>query len=178
MKASTAAVGGFSLIELMVAITIVALFLMLAIPSFSEWLINTRIRNAAESIANGLQVTRNEAVRRNAAVQFVKGAGTDSSWSVSCVAVTPGCPDTNTIQSRATGEGSSSTITVTPSNGNTVVFDNFGLKSTPVAASINFAIDTTDLPAAKSRDLRVTVDAGGNVRMCDPNTTTPDPRAC
>lgn len=178
MKSSSVMAGGFSLIELMIAITIVAIFLMLAMPNFSEWLVNSRIRTTAESIANGLQVARNESVRRNSAVQFVKGAGTDSSWSVSCVAVTPGCPDTNTIQSRATGEGASAAITVMPSNGNTVVFDNFGMKTTPVGATISFAVDATSLPAAKSRDLRVTVDAGGNVRMCDPNTTAPDPRAC
>jgi type IV fimbrial biogenesis protein FimT len=170
--------GGFTLIELMIAITIVAIFLMLAMPSFSEWLVNTRIRTAAESIANGLQVARNESVRRNAAVQFVKVAGTDTGWAVSCVAVTPGCPDTNVIQSRSAGEGSSAAITATPDNGNTVAFDNFGMKTTPVGATISFAVDTTNLPAAKSRDLRVTVDAGGNVRMCDPNTTAPDPRAC
>lgn len=170
--------GGFSLIELMVAITIVSLFLLLAMPSFSEWLVNSRIRNAAESIVNGLQVARNEAVRRNAPVQFVKAAGTDSGWTVSCVAVTPACPDTNPIQLRASGEGSNTGTTVTPSNGLTVVFDNFGMKATPAGALINFAIDSTDLPPEKSRDLRVTVDAGGNVRMCDPNTTAPDPRAC
>lgn len=171
-------VGGFSLIELMIAITIVSLFLLLAMPSFSEWLINSRIRNAAESITNGLQLARNEAVGRNAAVQFVKGAGTDSSWAVSCVAVTPGCPDTNPIHTRATGEGSSTGTTVTPGNGLTVVFDSFGMKTAPAGAQIHFAVDTTDLPPAESRDLRVTVDAGGNVRMCDPNTIAPDPRAC
>jgi len=170
--------NGFSLIELMVAITIVSIFLLLAMPSFSEWLINSRIRNAAESIVNGLQLARNEAVSRNASVQFVKGAATDSGWTVSCVAVTPGCPNTNPIQLRASGEGSSSGTTVTPSDGPTVVFDNYGMKTSPAGAQINFAVDTTDLPAAKSRDLRVTVDAGGNVRMCDPNTTAPDPRAC
>lgn len=170
--------GGFSLIELMITITIVSIFLFLSLPSFSAWLINSRIRNAAESIVSGLQLARNEAVRRNANVQFVKGAGTDSSWTVSCVAVTPGCPDINPIQSRATGEGSSSGTTVTPSHGLTVVFNNFGMKSSPAVALINFTIDTTNLPAAESRDLRITVDAGGNVRMCDPNTVLPDPRAC
>lgn len=172
---------GFSLIELMITLTLLGILLMLGMPVFSAWITNTQIRTAAESIANGLQVARNEAVRRNAPVRLVKGAGTDSSWTVGCVAAAPGCPDTNAIQFRSAGEGSSGAITVTASDGNTVVFDNFGMRTAPVPGAgtiISFAVDTTSLPSADSRDLRVTVDAGGNVRMCDPNTTAPDPRAC
>ncbi|MDP1653311.1 MAG: GspH/FimT family pseudopilin [Rhodocyclaceae bacterium] len=164
------------MIELMIALTIIGIFITLGLPSFATWLMNTQIRTAAESITNGLQLARNEAVRRNAAVQFVKGAGTDSGWTVSCVAVTPACPDMNAIQLRAAGEGSSAAITVTPSDGNTVIFDNFGMMTTPVVAVTRFDIDGAN--AAQSRELRVTIQAGGNVRMCDPNTIAPDPRAC
>jgi type IV fimbrial biogenesis protein FimT len=176
MKSSPAIAGGFTLIELMIALTIIGIFIMLAMPSFSTWLMNTQIRTTAESITNGLQLARNEAVRRNSSVQFVKGAGLDSSWTVSCVAVTPACPDTSPIQMRAMGEGSSASITVTPSDGNTVVFDNFGMLTTPVVAVARFDIDGSN--TAQSRELRVTIQSGGNVRMCDPNTTAPDPRAC
>ncbi len=168
--------AGFTLIELMIALTIIGIFIMLAMPAFSTWIMNTQIRTTAESITNGLQVARNEAVQRNSAVQFVKGAGTDSSWTVSCVAVTPGCPDLSAIQLRAAGEGSSAAITVTASDGNTVVFDNFGMMTTPVVAVARFDIDGSN--TAESRELRVTIQTGGNVRMCDPQTTAPDPRAC
>lgn len=177
MRTCPASARGFTLIEVLVTLVIMGVFILLAMPSFSLWMVNTRIRTAAEATANGLQLARNEAVRRNASVQYVKGAGTDSSWTVSCVATSPGCPDTNAIQSRITGDAA---ITVTPDNGNTVVFDNFGMRTTPAPAVVtaSFDVDATTVSAADSRDLRVTVDVGGNIRMCDPNTTAPDPRAC
>lgn len=171
---------GFTLIELMIAITILGLLLAMAMPSYAIWIQNTRIRSAAESFVNGLQLARNEAVRRNANVEFV-AAGGDSAWSVQCVVITPGCPDINAIQSRSAGEGSSSTVTVTPSNGNTIQFDSFGRMSSPVpgvGSTVSFDIDNTVLSASDSRNLRITIDTGGNIRMCDPNVSAPDTRHC
>ncbi len=169
---------GFSLIELVMTLAVLGIVIALGMPAFGTWIMNTRIRTTADSIANGLQVARNEAVRRNAAVQFAMAA-TGSSWTVSCVAVAPACPNTGPIQARATGEGSSDSITVTPNNGLTITFNGFGMMSAPVLAGngvASFDIDGPD--TAESRELRITIQAGGNVRMCDPQTTAPDPRAC
>lgn len=168
---------GFSLIELLISIVIFSLFILLALPSFSTWLMNTKIRTTADSIANGLQVARNEAVRRNANVQFTLGSG--SSWNVSCQVVAPACPDMNPIQSRSTGDGSDDTITVAASNGNTIVFNNFGLMTTPVVAVgdvVSFDVDGPN--PVDSRELRVTIRSGGSIRMCDPQVSGTDPRAC
>ncbi len=62
--------AGFSLIELMVTMTILGLLLLATMPSIGAWLRNTEIRNAAESINSGLAKARNEAVRRNQPVFF------------------------------------------------------------------------------------------------------------
>ncbi|MDP2963026.1 MAG: GspH/FimT family pseudopilin [Sulfurimicrobium sp.] len=170
---------GFTLIELMITIAILGLTLALAMPAYTVWIQNTRIRSAAESFVNGLQLARNEGVRRNSNVEFVVGTG--SAWTVKCTAVTPGCPDTNAIQSRAIGEGSSSSVTVTPNNGGTIRFDSFGRMIFPVpgaGSTVRFDIDNTLLTAADSRDLRITIDTGGNIRMCDPNVVAPDTRHC
>jgi type IV fimbrial biogenesis protein FimT len=43
---------------------------MATLPSVGSWLRNTEIRNAAESVSNGLARARNEAVRRNQPVLF------------------------------------------------------------------------------------------------------------
>lgn len=170
---------GFTLIELLVSLVVLGVFILLAMPSFSAWLMNSKIRTTAESIVNGLQVARNEAVQRNATVEFVLGAG--SSWTVRCAVVAPACPDMNPIQTRATGEGSSSTITVTPSHGNTIIFNNLGLMTSPAVGVndvVRFDVDGPSSAAADSRELRVTIRSGGNVRLCDPNVTGADPRAC
>lgn len=170
--------GGFTIIELMIALVILSIFIVLAAPSFSTWIMNTRIRTTAESLVNGLQLARNEAVRRNLPVQFVLGAVSD--WKV-CVNITPdACPDdTNLIQSRSVGEGSNNSITIVASNGKTVSFNSFGQMTIPAVAGDSVASFDIDGPnATESRELRVTIQAGGNIRMCDPKVSGTDPRAC
>lgn len=180
--------AGFSLIELLVAIAIMGILLAMAIPSYRAWIQNTRIRNAAESIQNGLQVARAEAVHRNANVQFVLGAG--SSWTVGCVTVVPApvppattpleCPAT--IQSRSTGEGSSASVIVTPTPaaGTSIIFNNLGavVATATTFTQLDLDIDPAVLSAAESHKLRITIGLGGNIRMCDPKRSAPDPRAC
>jgi len=61
---------GYSLIELLIGMAIVAFALAMAMPSFSVWSENQQIRNAAESIQNGLQYARTEALKRNTTVRF------------------------------------------------------------------------------------------------------------
>jgi len=83
---------GFSLIELATVIAIIGTLMALGIPSFQTWLRNVKIRNAAESLQNGLQFARMEALRRNERVSFwmVSGAldsacsrsGSGGSWIV------------------------------------------------------------------------------------------------
>ena len=55
---------GFTIIEMVIAVTLAAFLLAAVAPSVSTWMRNTRIRTAAEAISNGLQQARNEAVRR------------------------------------------------------------------------------------------------------------------
>lgn len=62
---------GFTIIELMVTIAIVAIILMLGVPSFSSLLQNHKLTSAAKSFTEGLQVARTEAIRRNTSVEFV-----------------------------------------------------------------------------------------------------------
>lgn len=174
---------GFTLIELMIGIAIVSIVLALGMPSYKAWIQNTRIRSAAESIMYGLQIARSEAVSRNAAVQFTLNVG--SSWTVGCVIVNANCPAT--IQSRAAGDGSSSAITAVAADGTPVTFNNLGQMTTPTPVApatftgIDVDVNPAILSAAESRDLRVTVDVGGRIRMCDPNVALvvpPDSRAC
>jgi type IV fimbrial biogenesis protein FimT len=193
---------GFSLIELMLAIAVLAILTTLAFPSYKAWIQNTRIKTTAASILNGLQVARSEAVRRNASVKFVLGANPDgttpclggggtSCWNVGCVfvvadpvppAVTPpGCPAS--IQSRSSSEGSTANIivalydatgTLAPGN-TTVAFTSLGgLAAAPAPfAWTDVSVSPTVLPAAQSTPLRVTLGTGGNARMCNPNASIP-----
>jgi len=180
--------SGFSLIELMVGIAIMAVLATLAVPSYKAWIQNSRIRTAAESIQNGIQLARAEAVKRNSSVQFDL-RGTHSAWTVCVRPAAPSCPepdDATTIQSRAAGEGSSADITLTTSDDGPYVFNSFGAMISPAPAAadglvrIGVDVSTSVLPAADSRDLSIIINVGGSVRMCDPalDTSGTDPRRC
>lgn len=71
---------GMTLVEIMVAMVIVVILFAAAAPSFSDWIQNTKIRTAAESVLNGLAIAKTEAVHRNAVTQFVSCSA--SSWDV------------------------------------------------------------------------------------------------
>lgn len=165
---------GFTLIELMVGIAIVGILIMIALPNFTIWIQNTQIRAGAEGILSGLQLARTEAVRRNVSVQLV--LGNQTGWTVSL-------PSTaETIQSRTELEGSkNATATVTPGGANTVTFNGLGrvvgnADASPSITQID--VDTAALAAADSRELRIVVGGGGNIRLCDPQVAAGDPRAC
>lgn len=57
--------AGFTLVELMVVVVIMAIMAAIAYPSMSEWIANRRVANRAEQVANLMRFARAEAMRRN-----------------------------------------------------------------------------------------------------------------
>lgn len=168
---------GFTLIELMTVVTVMAIMLFFALPNFNVWLQNTQIRTAGEAILNGLQLARTEAVRRNVNVELRMDVS--SGWT----ARVPGTGEV--IQSRLAGEGSTAARvriydgTGTPDIARTVTFNSFG----SVAANADGTERVTEIKIdsaalADSRKLCILVKTGGNVRMCDPQVAATDTRTC
>jgi type IV fimbrial biogenesis protein FimT len=103
---------GFTIIELMVAVGVLALILMIAMPAVANWQENTRIRNTADSIHAGLQLARGEAVTRNQEVSFWLVSMSDSavlsndcvlssvsaSWVVSVTSPVGHCADAPSVK--------------------------------------------------------------------------------
>jgi type IV fimbrial biogenesis protein FimT len=168
--------AGFTLIELMITIVILAILLYVALPNFAVWMQNTQIRTAGEAILNGMQLARTEAIRRNVNVELRMDVS--SGWT----AVVPGTGEV--IQSRLAGEGSAaSLITITPLGATTITFNSFGSVVTPTNADgsvpiTEIKIDSPAIAAADSRELCVLVRVGGNVRLCDPQVPATDTRTC
>ncbi|MDP4300098.1 GspH/FimT family pseudopilin [Leptothrix discophora] len=206
-RTGRAARGGFSLIEMMVTLTILGFLLVATMPSIGAWLRNTEIRNAAESISNGLAKARAEAVRRNLPVRFTlvstatdnpglldvncAASATSASWVVSLDNPAGACgnavSETNApriLAKFAQGDGSRNvTVSVrgadcTSASGNTqVVYGGFGRVDT--AANPIRCLVIGHSSGATVRPLNVVISPGGTVRSCDPAVTdNNDPRKC
>ncbi|MDR0770009.1 MAG: GspH/FimT family pseudopilin [Burkholderiales bacterium] len=59
---------GFTLIELMVVLVLIAGTLTMAAPAFGDWLAKSRQRNLASAIDNTIALARTEAIKRNGRV--------------------------------------------------------------------------------------------------------------
>ncbi len=80
---------GFTLIELMTVLTIVAVFAMLAGPAFSELAASQRVQTAAEDIFSSLLRTRSEAIKQNTDVSMT-APGSPAAWTSGWTVATGG----------------------------------------------------------------------------------------
>jgi type IV fimbrial biogenesis protein FimT len=194
---------GFTLLELVIALAIMSILLGLVAPSIREWMVNTRIRTAAQAVLNGLQTAKGEALRgnHNVGLWLVTASASDhevldnncalsntsGSWVVSVSSPASHCGDAPSpsvapmiVSKYAVGDGSddvaiAALATDKATAANSLIFTGIGntLSSASRIAIINFSS-----AQANSRPLRVEVTGGGSVRMCDPNLPAGDARAC
>ena len=169
---STVAPRGFTLIEVAITLVVLGVLISLGLPSFTTWINNTKIRTAAESMLNGVQLARAEAVRQNQTMVFILGAS--GNWTVQTQAG-------SVIQQRPANEGSSNTtLTITPSGATEITFNGLGrvIANGDASASISsITVGSTILSSSQARNMTINIGLG-SVRMCDPLVSQPDPRAC
>lgn len=170
-------IRGFSIIELMVVVVIIGIFLLFAMPGFTQWMANTRVRTSAETIQNGLRLAASEAAKRNVQVEFVltndavltatpSALATGKSWVVRVAGATP-----ELLNSSPQAEAASSIVI--NSTAATIGFTGLGrLAPGTAAVQIDFSAPQSNRP------LRVIVSTGGRVRMCDPAFPNTDPQGC
>lgn len=155
---------GFTLVELIVTVAVLAVGASLAAPGAAALLANRKVQGAAQSILDGLHQARGEALRRNAPVQFTLGG---TGWTLTQL----GSGDT--LQSFASTDWSS--LAITPTGGSNVTFLPSGLVQT--GTHLSQVVVTS--PVDDSRSRRINVFGGGLIRMCDPGVTSADdPRRC
>ncbi|WP_397451331.1 GspH/FimT family pseudopilin [Pseudomonas sp. NA-150] len=73
--------AGFSLIELMIVVAIVAIFAAIAAPNFASILHKSSVNSAANELYDLLQYSRSEAVTRGKRVIITAPAGNVASWN-------------------------------------------------------------------------------------------------
>jgi len=187
-----ASVRGFTLIELLVTITLLGILVTLSMPSFTGWIRNSQIRTVADALQTGVRTAQAESVRRNRQVVmwFTNGdpvaGGTPiaggKNWGLRTVAqfgesaeyitggkladIASSVSIANDMASNAICFNSVGRMVANPSS--TGISGAACQVPTPPTAGANFDVTL----AGADRPLRVVVQIGGQLRMCDPNRPT------
>ncbi len=198
---------GFTLIELMVVISLAAILLALGVPMMTTYFEATKVRFAAESFYGAVQQARAEAIRTNVPVALFL---TDSDVTASSIAISSsgknwvirastaaGASFTVPVGSKSAAEASADRgVTVTdvtaPQGGGVVLgeikFDGFGrligvqTQGAPSSRRVRFGHSRYTEGCTKNDEVRcidVVISAGGQAKLCEHGRTTPgDQRAC
>jgi type IV fimbrial biogenesis protein FimT len=178
---------GFTLVELMVTLALLALLMLAATPPLATWSANARVRGVAERLSNDLRLTRAEAMRRNRLSAFALTLGTPD---LGATPVANGTAWFAQALPRLSGEAVSDSVMfilssasarqeqVTITGPALLCFNMIGrpVSRTGTGLGADCSAPTTfaapkiyHLSAAGSdRPIEVQVFAGGRIRVCDP----------
>lgn len=144
--------GGFTVIELMIAVTLMAILLAIAVPSFKDASLGSELRSMANDLIAHAALARSEAIKRNAIVTLCVSAD-----GATCVAggweqgwiVTSG----GTVIKRELAAPPGFRIT-----GSTAVITFRSIGAGATSATLNFCRET---PTVGHQERVVTIDASG-----------------
>lgn len=171
---------GFTLIELMIVVALVAIVLALAAPSFTTTLAKKRMEGVASELGTDMQYARSEAVQRNAPIRVIVGSGCYTIHTVGTTDAT-GCAALGTgavaLKSVTLPAGTAS-LAFTSNNGKAFIeFDPVrGMAADATGADSSGHVTVSS--SAGSWQLRADVTAMGRVKSCSPNNSIPGMPAC
>ena len=146
---------GLTLLELMIALGVLAMLVSLALPSMGHQLERHRLQAAAESLAADLSEARFEAARRGQALHLDARAGQAWCWAVT---TTPGCACGQAQACQLKSVHAEDHRGVQLVTMRSVRFDSDGRADASVGAEF----------AAGDERLRVELSLLGRARVCDP----------
>lgn len=179
---------GFTLIELMVTIALLAILVMLSLPSFTQWVRNSQVRSVAENFQAGLRLAQNRAPQLNRTVVFsttnatpdinVAAVADGLNWGIQSIALLPVDPSQFHPQFIERGNYASGLTGITVTGGPAALCFNAlqkmaavavtGVGSPCIVQAATYVVSRTGAVPGKDRPLWVTVSIGGEIRMCDP----------
>jgi type IV fimbrial biogenesis protein FimT len=151
---------GLTLVEVLVAVAIAAILAGLAAPSFLETMARARLDGAVSTLANDLQYTRTESIRRRTAASLTVASGGASY----VVAYTPTSGADVTLKTVALPDG------VTLAVPGPIVFES--LRGTTDAQTLTGSSTHT------GAQLRITTNGLGRVAICSPSGSLNGHPAC
>lgn len=168
---------GFSLIELMVTLAVLAIIVATAAPSFQSFLDKNRVVGAAEAVYTQAQAARSEAVKQSADMVLVVSSG--ASWCVgfSRNTGTP-CDCTAAIDDEdacsVIADGTNSVLKVVDGSAFNGVTVGAGAPASMTFSGVRGATTgagSIQLQSALGRQMQVQVNAIGRVRLCSPSAS-------
>jgi type IV fimbrial biogenesis protein FimT len=175
--------AGFSLIELMIVLSILSILFAVGMPAFGRLLHDIAIRGSAEGLRAGLQKARTEAITRNALVRISFGNESGRPvWTLGCVRSNLRCPATISSYSanadtqvrwgaaRSNDQIALGTALVAGNLMPTgVTFNTLGAAPGVESNTDASRIDVTHAINEKARRLVLMITAAGAIRLCDPS---------
>jgi type IV fimbrial biogenesis protein FimT len=170
--ARPAAAFGFTIMELMITVAVLAILMGIAVPSFSEMIRQNRLATQTNDLLTATNFARSEAVKRGSRVTLCPANGNDcsgnSQWSGGWLVITDDGPNVGTLDAAA-GEivlqrwpaASGQSMAVSNTEGLTLISYRGSGSADLVAASTTFAI--TNSPC-KDPNGRRTVDVSKSGR--------------
>ena len=179
--------AGFTLLEVLVVITVFGIMMVFAVPNLKDWIARTSVRSGVEDARNAMQLAQAEAAKRNGLVEF------------SLLSSRPAPATGNVFNTAGTANGSFWVVRVVPAEKGKdkayVQGGDFGSRALDISGDANIVFNglgqalseaSTWLAASKVYRIKskstqyamcVFVRPGGAVRWCDPRMSG-TPAAC
>jgi type IV fimbrial biogenesis protein FimT len=170
--------GGFTIIELVVTVAVVAIVLAMGVPALSGTLERNRLRDAAESVASSVRFARSESIKRGLGGDITVSVTTDgaTAWCLGlrqagacdCTLTDPAAANACALttagaaQLKVTTAGDFSGVSLTAvdfGGGTTSTFE--PVRGTATAGTVT-------LQSATGTQVRVQMSALGWVQLCTP----------
>ncbi|MDO9371047.1 MAG: GspH/FimT family pseudopilin [Gammaproteobacteria bacterium] len=174
--------AGFTLIEAMVTVAVIAILAAIAVPAFQNIIDKRRLKEAAEQLYSDMQYARGEALKQNTPVTVAFGGVGGTSWCYGIDDTPATACDCANSPGNCTINGVEKVVTSTGFRGISITSTTFGGNDTGFDSVRGMSIEngTASLSSSTGSKVDVIVGRVGRVRLCSPSGTgnIPDYPAC